>query len=298
MNLIIFFQHLSFGADSNASGMISLLELCRLFSKLYSQPKTRPAVNMVFLLTAGGNFNYIGSKKWIEEQLDHTQSSLLADSIFTLSLDSLGHSINDEGLFLHVSKPPKDNTTGSQFYKHLTEISSPTSTKMTMIHKKINLADDFLSWEHERFRLRRLPAFTISALKGAHFSARGTITDRVNGVKVDKLCRNIEIIAESLANIVLNSKEDLDTFKEDLTVSPTSVSSLLNKFLSYPRSQQLLLTTFTAPSNFKVHPLLESLSNLLKKYSKRTRFHHFKLDPKDPEIVFYDQLTVQAQIFK
>lgn len=280
--------------------MVALLELCRLFSKLYSQQKVRPAINLVFLLTGGGKFNYLGSKKWIEEQLDHSESNLLADSLLTISLDSLGHSVNDEGLFVHVSKPPKENTTGSQLYENLTHMSSLKATKVTMTHKKINLAEEVLSWEHERYRLRRLPALSISSLKSPNFENRNTMSDYASDVKVDKLCRNIELIAESLARIVLNSPQDFKTsfFKDDLSVSQSLVTSLLTKFSSQSRAQQLLLTTLSGPSNFKVSPLLENLSALLKKYSKRTRFHHFRLDSKEPEVVFYDQFTVQANIYK
>jgi hypothetical protein len=43
-----FIQELSFGADSNGSGVAVLLELARLFSKLYSKAKTQPRYNLVF----------------------------------------------------------------------------------------------------------------------------------------------------------------------------------------------------------------------------------------------------------
>jgi len=38
-----------------------------------------------------------------------------------------------------------------------------------MVHKKINLADDFLAWEHERYSIRRLTAMTLSHYKVVKF---------------------------------------------------------------------------------------------------------------------------------
>lgn len=51
------------GSDSNGSGVVALLEIARLFSILYSSPKTRGRYNILFALTSGGPYNYNGTHK-------------------------------------------------------------------------------------------------------------------------------------------------------------------------------------------------------------------------------------------
>lgn len=53
------------GSDSNGSGVVALLEVARLFSLLYSNPKTRGHYNILFGLTSGGPYNYNGTRKVI-----------------------------------------------------------------------------------------------------------------------------------------------------------------------------------------------------------------------------------------
>lgn len=48
---------------------------------------------------------------------------------------------------------------------------------VSLVHKKINLADELLSWEHERFSIRRLPAFTLSHLQSPRSLKKTTILD-------------------------------------------------------------------------------------------------------------------------
>lgn len=51
------------GSDSNGSGVVVLLEIARLFSRLYSNPRTRGRYNLLFGLTSGGPYNYNGTQK-------------------------------------------------------------------------------------------------------------------------------------------------------------------------------------------------------------------------------------------
>ena len=180
-----------------------MLELARMFSRLYKSSKTQPSVNLVFLLSAGGKFNYFGTKRWLENHLDASSSSeLLSDVKFCLCLDTLGNTLsaansaekiepetaarenglpkenakNSMVLNMHVSKPPKEEGHAGRFYSFLQKMaqkskadqqigtSNPNLSKVDvrLVHKKINLADEKLAWEHERFSIRRVPAFTLS----------------------------------------------------------------------------------------------------------------------------------------
>lgn len=71
------------GSDSNGSGVVALLEISRLFSILYSNPKTRGRYNLLFALTSGGPYNYNGTHKVLIPPKDlfpfHILGSLLYD---------------------------------------------------------------------------------------------------------------------------------------------------------------------------------------------------------------------------
>jgi hypothetical protein len=88
------------GADSNASGMVILLKLMRLFSKLYSKQTTRAKYNLHFLLAGGGKLNYQGSKRWIDDYHDQRQQQQLPndiDMVVCLGKNTykIGHVVNN-----------------------------------------------------------------------------------------------------------------------------------------------------------------------------------------------------------
>ncbi|XP_051977731.1 LOW QUALITY PROTEIN: nicalin-1 [Xyrauchen texanus] len=285
---------LSYGADSNASGVAILLELARLFSRLYSYKRTHAGYNLLFFLSGGGKFNYQGSKRWLEDNLDHTDSSLLQDNVaFVLCLDTLG---NSDNIYLHVSKPPKEGSPQHTLLKELETVSAQQhpDLKFSMVHKKINLADDTLAWEHERFGIRRLPAFTLSHLESHRSAERHSIMDMRPHVDLKKLSRNTKVIAETLARVIYNLTEkgasgDLEIFTEQMQVQDEQLSSLLDWLTAQPRAAQLV---------DKDSSIVNTLEYHMSRYLKDVKRHLVRADKRDPEFVFYDQLKQTMNAYR
>ncbi|XP_036704029.1 nicalin isoform X3 [Balaenoptera musculus] len=301
---------LSHGADSNGSGISVLLELTRLFSRLYTYKRTHAAYNLLFFASGGGKFNYQGTKRWLEDNLDHTDSSLLQDNVaFVLCLDTLGRG---DSLHLHVSKPPREGTLQHSFLRELETVGAPPEARLghgifahpgasgepqvaahqfpevrfSMVHKKINLAEDILAWEHERFAIRRLPAFTLSHLESHRDGQRSSIMDVRSRVDSKTLTRNTRLIAEALTRVIYNLTEkgtppDMPVFTEQMQIQQEQLDSVMDWLTTQPRAAQLV---------GKDGPLLSTLERYLSHYLKEVRPHHVKADKRDPEFVFYDQL--------
>lgn len=126
----------------------------------------------------------------------------LQDAAYVICLDTVSAS-ND--LFMHVSKPPKENSSGGLFYKELKAVSQYLNTSnVEGVHKKINLAEEILAWEHERYSIRRLPAATLSTLKSHEDPLRTTILDVIKEGQVDRLYKHTKVISEALARHIYN----------------------------------------------------------------------------------------------
>ncbi|KAK5931235.1 hypothetical protein CgunFtcFv8_027398 [Champsocephalus gunnari] len=300
---------LSYGADSNGSGVSMLLELARLFSKLYTYKRTHAGYNLLFFVSGGGKFNYQGTKRWLEDNLDHTDSSLLQDNVaFVLCLDTLG---NGDTMHLHVSKPPKEGSPQFTLLKELELVSESQfpDVKFSMVHKKINLADDMLAWEHERFGIRRLPAFTLSHLASHRLAQRASIMDARSvspssrhgageppagpHVDVQKLSRNTKLVAEALARVIYNLTEkgapgDLQIFTEQM-VQDEQLSAVVDWLTAQPRAAQLVDKDSSVVSTLEYH---------MGHYLKDVKRHYVRADKRDPEFVFYDQLKQTMNAYR
>ncbi|XP_053200370.1 nicalin-1-like [Panonychus citri] len=290
---------LSYGGDSNGSGVVALLELIRLFSKLYNNRKSQPAVNLVFLLSGGGKFGFLGTKKWIEDHLDVKESGLLSDAQLSICLDSLGSSTtSSKSLFLHLPRIPKETSITHRLYHQLNEIATSKGADVSFVPEKTYLSDESLNWEHDRFIQRRLPSLTLSTLQNSKTLSRTSILDTYESVDIDTLSTNIEIIGETLSRLVFNIRNHSSSsiFKDELGVSKQFISSMLKQITSTSRSQQNLLTSLTG-STYKVSPLISTLFMAMKRFSKDTRYQHFRMDRKEPEIVFYEPTQLATNIY-
>lgn len=149
----------------------------------------------------------LSSPVWfpVNPKFSSSESSLLHDSVaFVLCLDTLA---NSDELYMHVSRPPKPDTPIHSFIQLLEEVTNFTArskvwcrpisvfmdlnlgsflqvvssrfswVKIGLVHKKINLVESTVAWEHERYSLRRIPSFTLSHLEDPKSELRGSILD-------------------------------------------------------------------------------------------------------------------------
>ncbi|KFO28851.1 Nicalin [Fukomys damarensis] len=181
---------LSLGADSNGSGVSVLLELARLFSRLYTYKRTHAAYNLLFFASGGGKFNYQGTKRWLEDNLDHTDSSLLQDNVaFVLCLDTVGRGSN---LHLHVSKPPREGTLQHTFLREL---------ETQVQQEQLDSVMDWLTNQPRAAQLLDKDGTFLSTLE--HFLSRYLKDVRQHHVRADK--RDPEFVFYDQLKQVMNA---------------------------------------------------------------------------------------------
>lgn len=275
---------LSFGADSNGSGVAMLLEISRLLSKLYRSRSTHPRLNLVLLLTAGGKLNYAGSRQWLETNGDSLETAGGQGVQFVLCLDSLAQG---DSLSLHVSKPPKQGSSGQLFYDALTAAAADFAPEVnvSMVHKKINLGDRLLSWEHEQFSMRRLPAFTLSHFQSAWQPSQRTLLDTRLAADDSRLARNTRIVAEALARFMYELPTGSEAaappavLADEMAVSEEALAGWMSFLASAPRPAQLMTDAS--------HPVLLSLKAALQRDAHDVRVSSFSADRRQPDWVLF-----------
>ncbi|XP_017042868.1 nicalin-1 [Drosophila ficusphila] len=255
-----------------------LLMLIELFSKLHYTSSMAPKYRLRFLLSdAGVLLNFQGAKKWLE-----IDDNALQNVEFVLCLDTITESLSyttDNALYMHVSKPPKEKTSISNFFKLLKSAAEKYSNGLIVegVHKKINLADTKLAWEHERFSIKRYPSFTLSSVKSPRSPIRTTIFKNDESGIVEHTLNTSRIIAEALASFVYKVDPSSSIFDGQLAIKEENI-------LPY----------------FGVKSILHNndVKDAFEKYLNNVKIIYDKPDGRDPEFMFYNENDVKLNVYR
>ncbi|KAL0460805.1 UNVERIFIED_CONTAM: Nicalin-1 [Sesamum latifolium] len=255
---------LSVGSDSNGSGVVALLEIARLFSMLYSNPKTRGSYNLLFALTSGGPYNYNGTHKWL-----HSLDQRLRETIdYAICLNSIGSSSNE--LWIHVSKPP-ENAYIKQIFEGFSSVSEELGLKVGLKHKKINISNPRVAWEHEQFSRLRVTAATLSELSVApdFLEATGSLSDN-RDIFMASRGKNIDIFADD----------------SSLSLNPSYIRSWFEFFVN---------NSSNGPFLSKNDPLIMALKQELADHTVEVNIQQEVLDGM---FTFYDSTSGRLHIYQ
>jgi len=194
---------LTSGADSNASGLVILLELIRLLKKIVSS-QGPAAYNILFLISSSGTTNFQGLKHWLSAE-DQELQQIRGSISFALCLDTLG---TTENIYMHTTRFQKEGEVDlSNLYLQFNLTSEKMKVPLTYIKKKVNMADPFTPWQHESFVKNKIVSATLSRLETIRNSIvdHGNLQDKKTTLEV--VMRNIRLIGESLIKHVYGLNE-------------------------------------------------------------------------------------------
>ncbi|XP_015872427.3 uncharacterized protein LOC107409503 [Ziziphus jujuba] len=275
---------LSVGSDSNGSGVVALLEIARLFSLLYSNPKTRAKYNILFGLTSGGPYNYNGTHKWLR-----SFDQRLRESIdYAICLNSIGSWDND--LWIHVSKPP-ENAYVKQIFEGFSNVAVELGLKVGLKHKKINISNPRVAWEHEQFSRLRVTAATLSELSVAPelLESTGGLVDSRHFVNETAIMRSVKLVSESLARHIYGYQgKNIEIFADNssLAVNPFYIRSWLEFLSRTPR-----VTPFLSKND----PFVMALKKELEEHTDEVSVQHEVLDGM---FTFYDSSRAKLNVYQ
>ncbi|KAF3542259.1 hypothetical protein DY000_02007341 [Brassica cretica] len=275
---------LSVGSDSNGSGVVALLEVARLFSTLYSNPKTRGRYNLLFALTSGGPYNYEGTQKWLKSLDQRMRESI----DYAICLNSVGSWDNE--LLVHVSKPP-ENAYIKQIFEGFSNVAEDLGFQVSLKHKKINISNSRVAWEHEQFSRLRVTAATVSELLTPPelLESAGSLSDTRQHVNEDSIIKGVKLVAESLARHIYGHQgKDIQIFADNssLAVNRFYVKSWLDGLSQTPR---------VAPFLSKNEPLIMALKKELEDYTAEVSIQQESLDG---IFTFYDSTKASLNIYQ
>lgn len=223
--------------------------------------------------------NFQGAKKFLDVNLEETS---LQNPEFVLCLDSIAEDL--EGNWnVHVSKTPNKIGPIARFVDILTKKVAEHEDKsfVEVVQKKINLADTF-KWPHQRFSMRRMPAFTLSTVKSHSSPLRTTIfnqhfavENQVSPTMENNIQAKTKILAEALATYIFQRNDD-----EEISEVFSTIASLR----PYMHPQSMLKAN--------------NIKHTFEKYLKNVKVIIEKPDAREPDFMFYDGEEATLNVYK
>ncbi|XP_067932697.1 BOS complex subunit ncln-like [Watersipora subatra] len=279
------------GADSNGSGVAALLELMRVFSRLFHS-SSRPNYNLVFLLSGSGKLNYFGTKKWLEEMKDSNKFPYLNEVESVVCLDSIGGDVSK--LYVHISKPPKAGSANANILESLKKVAAVQGLSVEIVHKKIFLGDPQLAWEHEQFAMNKLTGMTLSTFDSHRSPYRTSVLDSRSRVKAEHLTEKVQVIGEAICQHMFSvpsqnfSEASVNILSEDLAVQRSMVTAWLDLLTSESRSAQFLDSSSS---------VVNSLEQAFHRHLKSVGRTNYLCDKREPEFVLFDSMVETMHVY-
>ncbi|KAG9128973.1 hypothetical protein Leryth_014743 [Lithospermum erythrorhizon] len=158
-------------------------------------------------------------------------------------------------------------------------------------HKKINISNPRVAWEHEQFSRMRVTAATISEFPVAPdmLENAGGLSDNRQFTSEASIVRSVKLVAESLARHIYSQEgKNINIFADDssLAINPSYISSWLNLLSTTPR---------VAPFLSKNDPLVVALKKELEDHTADVKVQH---EAVDGMFTFYDSTSGKLHIYQ
>ncbi|KAI7990095.1 Nicalin-1 [Camellia lanceoleosa] len=207
---------------------------------------------------------------------------------YAICLNSIGSWDNE--MWIHVSKPA-ENAYIKQIFEGFSNVAEELGLQVGLKHKKINISNTRVAWEHEQFSRLRVTAATLSELSVAPelLESTGGLFDNRHFVNEAAIVRSVKLVAESLARHIYGQQgKNIKIFADNSSyaVNPSYIVSWLDLLSRTPR---------VAPFLSKNDPLIMALKKELADHTVDVNLQHEVLDGM---FTFYDSTRSRLNIYQ
>ncbi|GMP99066.1 hypothetical protein CsSME_00046698 [Camellia sinensis var. sinensis] len=193
-------------------------------------------------------------------------------------------------MWIHVSKPA-ENAYIKQIFEGFLNVAEELGLEVGLKHKKINISNTRVAWEHEQFSRLRVTAATLSELSVAPelLESTGGLFDNRHFVNEAAIVRSVKLVAESLARHIYGQQgKNIKIFADNSSyaVNPSYLVSWLDLLSRTPR---------VAPFLSKNDPLIMALKKELADHTVDVNLQHEVLDGM---FTFYDSTRSRLNIYQ